>query len=62
AVFADGRFLKAPETESSVGLDERISANVVEVPLQQIEEFLALPPLEIDPSYVRLLFGLKLKL
>ncbi|HSF16245.1 MAG TPA: hypothetical protein VLK65_11900 [Vicinamibacteria bacterium] len=62
AVFADGRFLKAPETASAVGLDEHLSADIVTVPLQQIEAFLALPPLEIDPSYVRLLFGLKLKL
>jgi hypothetical protein len=45
-----------------VNLDALLSTNVVIVPLQQVEDFLALPPLEIDPSYVRVLVGLKWKL
>lgn len=62
ALFVDGRFLLAPKTESTLGLDAILSTNVITVPLQQIEDFLALPPLEVDPGYFRVLVGLKWKL
>jgi hypothetical protein len=48
-----------PKTGAVVRLDQRLSTNVVTVPLSQVEDFLDLPPLEIDPSYLRVLFGLK---
>ena len=61
AVFVDGRFLWAPGTEVDVSLKEIISENVVTVPLSQIQDYLELPPIEIDPSFFRVLFGVKFR-
>jgi len=61
AVFVDGRFLWAPPTEVDVSLKEIISENVVTVPLSQIQDYLELPPIEIDPSFFRVLFGVKFR-
>jgi len=38
-----------------------LSDNVIAVPIDRMEGFLSLPDLELDPSHVRVLFGLKLK-
>jgi hypothetical protein len=61
AIFADGRFFWAPRTEAEVTLTEVVSDPLLTVPVSQIDEFLDLPPLEIDPGFLRLLFGLKLR-
>jgi len=61
AVFVDGRFLWAPPTEVDLSLKEMISENVVTVPLSQIQDYLELPPIEIDPSFFRVLFGVKFR-
>jgi hypothetical protein len=39
-----------------------LSNNVIGVPIDRVAGLLSLPDLEIDPSHVRVLFGLKLKL
>ena len=62
AVFVDGRFFWAPRTEAAVRLTEIVSANVGTVPLSQIEDYLALPPMAIDPGSFRVLFGVKFRL
>ena len=62
AVFVDGRFFWAPRTEAAVHLTEIVSANVGTVPLSQIEDYLALPPMAIDPGSFRVLFGVKFRL
>lgn len=61
ALFADARLLRTSTAEAAVHLDQRLSTNVITIPLTQVEEFLDLPPLEIDPTTIRLLFGLKWK-
>lgn len=62
AAFADGRFFYGSKTGAPVHLESFVSENVVSVPLETIEGFLALPPLDLDPRYFRLLFGVKLRL
>lgn len=62
AVFVDGRFFLASEAEVPVQLDELLSDNVVTVPLSRIEGLLDLRPMAFEPSYARVLFGLKWKL
>jgi hypothetical protein len=61
AVFADGRFFWARETEVEVASTEVVSDPIVTVPVSQIDDFLDLPPLAIDPGFFRVLFGLKLR-
>ena len=61
AVFVDGRFLWAPRTEAAVSLTEIVSEYVVSVPVSQIQDYLELPPIEIDPSFFRVLFGVKFR-
>lgn len=61
AIFVDGRFLWAPRTEAEVSLTEIVSENVVTVPVSQIDGYLDLPPISIDPSYFRVLFGVKFR-
>jgi hypothetical protein len=61
AIFVDGRFLWAPRTEAEVSLTEIVSENVVTVPVLQIDGYLDLPPISIDPSYFRVLFGVKFR-
>jgi hypothetical protein len=62
AVFADGRLFYAPKAGAPVHLGSFLSENIVTVPIERIESFLALPPLELDPRYLRLLVGVKLRL
>jgi hypothetical protein len=62
AVFADGRFFYGPTAKAPVHLDSFVSDNVVTVPIEKVESLLALPPLELDPRYFRLLIGVKLRL
>jgi hypothetical protein len=61
ALFADVRYFHGPKIDAAVQLDSFVSDNVVEVPLAQVEQFLTLPPLQLDPSSLRLLAGLKLR-
>jgi hypothetical protein len=62
ALFLDARLFLAPETEVEVALNELVSTNVVTVPLSRIDTFLDLPPLAVDPSFLRVLFGVKWKI
>jgi len=61
AIFVDGRFLWAPRTEAELTLVEIVSENIVSVPVSQIDGYLELPPLSIDPSFFRVLFGVKFR-
>jgi hypothetical protein len=61
AFFADVRIFVAPKTDVAVDLEEFVSDNVVTVPLETVEEYLSLPPMNIDPGYFRVLFGVKWK-
>jgi hypothetical protein len=61
AVFVDGRYIWAPRTEAPVTLTEIVSENVVSLPVSSIDEYLALPPMEIDPGFFRVLFGVKVR-
>jgi hypothetical protein len=38
-----------------------VSDPIVTVPVSQIDDFLDLPPLAIDPGFFRVQFGLKLR-
>ncbi len=62
AVFADGRYFYGPKTGAPIHLGSFASDNVVTVPIDRVETFLALPPVELDPRYFRLLFGVKWRL
>jgi hypothetical protein len=62
AVFADGRYFYGPKTGAPIHLGSFVSDNVVTVPIDRVETFLALPPVELDPRYFRLLFGVKWRL
>jgi hypothetical protein len=59
AAFADLRIFLASDTETSVEFDEIVSANVVTVPLERLQTYLAPRPIEIDPGFTRLLAGVK---
>lgn len=61
ALFADGRIFVAPKTDVDVDLEEFVSNNAVTVPLERVEDYLSLPPMNIDPGYFRMLFGVKWK-
>jgi hypothetical protein len=61
AIFVDGRYFWAPRTDAPVTLTEIVSENVVSVPLSQIDQYLDLPPMSIDPGFFRVLFGVKLR-
>jgi hypothetical protein len=61
AIFVDGRLLWAPRTEAEVILTDIVSENGPTVPVSQIESYLDLPPISIDPSFFRILFGVKLR-
>jgi hypothetical protein len=59
SLFTDARWFEAPETAVGVELSELLSTNVVSVPRSQIQTFLALPSIEVDPGFFRILFGVK---
>ncbi len=61
AVFVDGRYFWAPRADAPVALTEIVSENVVSVPVSQIDEYLDLPPIAIDPGFFRVLFGVKFR-
>jgi hypothetical protein len=61
AIFADGRLLWAPSTEAPLTLTEVLSTPVPTVPVSQIDSFLDLPPMSIDPAFFRVLFGVKFR-
>lgn len=61
-LLIDGRYFGAAAKNAPLRLDTVRSTNVIEVPIDQIQRFLALPHLDIEPGYVRLLVGLTLKL
>jgi hypothetical protein len=61
AIFVDGRFLWAPRTEAEVTVTEIVSENVVDVPVAQIDGYLGLSPISIDPGFFRVLFGVKFR-
>jgi len=61
AIFVDGRFLWAPRTEAEVKLTEIVSETIPSVTVSQIDSYLDPRPMEIDPSFFRLVFGLKLR-
>jgi hypothetical protein len=62
AVFADGRFFWAPSTEAELTLDEIVSDSIPSVTVSQIDNYLGLPPISIDPSFFRILVGVKVRL
>jgi hypothetical protein len=61
AIFVDGRYLRGPRTDAPVNLTEIVSENVVSVPVSSIDGYLALPPISIDPAFLRVLFGVKVR-
>ncbi len=61
ALFVDGRFFWAPRTEAEVTLTGIVSESIPSVTLSQIDSYLDLPPIEIDPGFFRVLFGLKFR-
>jgi hypothetical protein len=61
AIFVDGRFFWAPRTEAAISLAEVVSDPINSLPVSRIEDYLGLPPIEIDPSFFRVLFGAKLR-
>lgn len=61
AIFVDVRLLWAPRTEAEVTLTEVVSENVVSVPVSQIDRYLGLPPISIDPGFFRVLLGVKFR-
>jgi hypothetical protein len=61
AIFVDGRLFWAPRTEAEVRLTEIVSNSIPNVTLSQIESYLELPPMSIDPSFFRVLFGVKFR-
>jgi hypothetical protein len=61
AVFVDGRLLWAPDTEAPVSLTELVSNTINIVPVSQIDGYLDLPPISIDPGFFRILVGVKVR-
>jgi hypothetical protein len=61
AIFVDGRLLWAPSTEAPLTLTEVLSTPIPIVPVSQIDAFLDLPPMSIDPAFFRILFGVKVR-
>lgn len=61
AVFVDGRLFWGPRTEAEVSLDEIVSNSIPTVTVSSIDSYLGLPPLSIDPSFFRILFGVKFR-
>ena len=61
AIFADGRLLWAPSTEAPLALTEVLSTPIPTVPVSQIDSYLDLPPMSIDPTFFRVLFGVKFR-
>jgi hypothetical protein len=62
AIYVDGRLLWAPSTEATVSVTEVLSTPVPTVPIAQIDEYLDLPPMSIDPTFFRILAGVKFRL
>ena len=62
AIFVDGRLLWAPATETTVTLTEIRNTPVPTVPVSQIDDYLDLPPISIDPTFFRILAGVKFRL
>ena len=62
AIFVDGRLLWGPATEAEVTLTEVLSDPIPTVPVSQIDGYLDLPPMSIDPTFFRILAGLKVRL
>jgi hypothetical protein len=61
AIFVDGRLLWAPDTEATVSLTEMRNTPVNTVPVSQIDDYLDLGPLSIDPTFFRVLAGVKFR-
>jgi len=59
ALFADVRVFGGGETETALVFDRMLSENVVQSPLADIEAFLDLAPLRLDPGFTRVLAGLR---
>lgn len=61
AVYVDGRYFWAPRTEADVTLTEIVSESIPSVTVSEIDSYLDPPPMEVDPSFLRVLFGVKLR-
>ncbi len=61
AIVADGRLFWAPAPSAPVTLTEIVSQNISTVPVSQIDEFLDLPPMSIEPGFFRILVGVKVR-
>ena len=59
ALFGDVRIFGGGETETELVFDRVLSENVVQSPLADIEAFLDLAPLRLDPGFTRVLAGLR---
>jgi hypothetical protein len=62
AIFVDGRLLLAPATEVPVSLTEVINSPIPSVPVSEIDDYLDLPEISIDPTLFRILAGVKFRL
>lgn len=61
ALFVDGRYCWAPRTEADVTLTEIVSESIPSVTVSEIDSYLDPRPITIDPSFFRVLFGVKLR-
>ena len=61
-LFGDGRIWDGGKTETALVFDRVLSENVVASPLADIEAFLGLTPLQLDPGFTRILAGLRWRL
>ena len=62
ALFGDVRTLGGGKTETALVFDRMLSGNVMQSPLTDIETFLDLIPLQLDPGSTRILAGLRCRL
>ena len=61
-LFGDLRIWDGGKTETAFVFDRVLSENVVQSSLADIEAFLALTPLQLDPGFARMLAGLRWRL
>ncbi len=59
ALFCDVRHFGGGRTEANLAFDRLQSDNIIQTPLSEIEEFLALEPLSLEPGFTRVLVGLR---